>query len=316
MGTEEIRAGLESGELTGLILFGVDPLRDFPDTPAWEAALTAADFVVCFSTFENDTTAKADVLFPLETHAEKDGTVTHPDGRLQRVRPSAGRPGDIRPNFLVLSELASALGLDTGVDSQPSAWAAVTAAVPFYAGITDADIAGRGLRWQDGPSADRAPSAEEAGTASASSDQAGAGDPSERFGREEQSTSGASPQTPDRRGASEEGSPAPAPTLKLGTYRDLWAGPITELNPPLRFLQPKQRLEVSMADAERLGVKSGDRVRVSQNGSSVEAEVLVKERVSEGVVFLAEGVAEGNANALLNGGPVAVEVEKLGGVEA
>ena len=315
-GTEEIRAALESGELTGVILFGVDPLRDFPDTAAWEAALTAADFVVCFSAYETATTAKADVLFPLETHAEKDGTVTHPDGRLQRVRPAAGRPGDIRPGFLVLSELASALGLDTGVDSQPSAWAAVTAAVPFYAGITDADIAGRGLRWQEGPSAGNVPAVEGAGAAAASSHQAGVGDPSERFAHEEQSAPGASPQTPGRRGASEEGSPAPAPTLKLGTYRDLWAGPITELNPPLRFLRPKQRLEVSPADAERLGVKSGDRVRVSSEGGRVEAEVLVKERVREGVAFLAEGVAEGNANALLNGGPVAVAVERLSEVEA
>ena len=58
--TEEIRAALESGELNGLILFGVDPLRDFPDTPAWEAALTAADHLVVFSMHENATTAKAD----------------------------------------------------------------------------------------------------------------------------------------------------------------------------------------------------------------------------------------------------------------
>ncbi len=120
----------------GLILFGVDPLRDFPDTAAWEAAITAADFVVCFSMHENATSAKADVLFPLETHAEKDGTVTHPDGRLQRVRPSAGRPGDIRPNIQVLADLSTALGQDTGIDSQPSAFAALTGAVPFYAGIT------------------------------------------------------------------------------------------------------------------------------------------------------------------------------------
>ncbi|HEU4739065.1 MAG TPA: NADH-quinone oxidoreductase subunit NuoG, partial [Solirubrobacterales bacterium] len=87
--TEEIREALIGGELSGLILFGADPLRDFPDTPAWEEALTAADFVVSFSMHENATTAKADVVLPLETHAEKDGTVTHPDGRLQRVRPSA-----------------------------------------------------------------------------------------------------------------------------------------------------------------------------------------------------------------------------------
>ena len=65
------------------------------------------------------TTAKADVVFPLETHAEKDGTVTHPDGRLQRVRPSASRPGDIRPNFLVLSELAAALGLTPASTPSP-----------------------------------------------------------------------------------------------------------------------------------------------------------------------------------------------------
>jgi len=103
----------------------------------------------------------------------------------------------------------------------------------------------------------------------------------------------------------------PASGLTLGTYRDLWAGPITELNPPLRFLEPKQRLEISLADAERLGLKHGEAVLVSQNGSSVEAEVQIRERVSEGVVFLIEGTAEGNANGLLDGGPVQVEITKL-----
>ena len=71
-----------------------------------------------------------------------------------------------------------------------------------------------------------------------------------------------------------------------------------------------------MPDAERLALKSGDKVRVSQNGSSVEAHVLIKERVAEGVCFLAEGVAEGNANRLLNGGPVRVEISKLSEVRA
>ena len=133
--TEEIRAVLESGELKTLVLFGVDPLRDFPDTEAWKGALAAADHIVVFSTFENATTAIADVVFPLETHAEKDGTVTHPEGRLQRVRPAARRPGDIRPNWGVLAELSLALGHDTGISSQPSAFPALTEAVPFYAGI-------------------------------------------------------------------------------------------------------------------------------------------------------------------------------------
>jgi len=322
LSTEEIRSALISGELTGLILFGADPLRDFPDTPAWEEALTAADFVVSFSMHENATTAKADVVLPLETHAEKDGTVTHPDGRLQRVRPSAGRPGDIRPNILVLSQLAENLGLQTGIDSQPTAFAALTEAVSFYNGISDEQIGGRGLRWQDRDSstADLAKDVvmdekrdSPTSVAQPQPSPQGVGAPSERFAPLAQDGSREAAADPARQ-ASEEG--APTPSLTLGTYRDLWAGPITELNPPLKFLTPQQRVEISPADAESLGLRSGDRVRVSQNGAGVEAEVQIKERVSRGVVFMAEGVPNGNANALLNGGPVQVQIEKLGEVRA
>ena len=107
-----------------------------------------------------------------------------------------------------------------------------------------------------------------------------------------------------------------ASTLALGTYRDLWAGPITELNPPLKFLKPTQRLEVSPEDAARLSLAFGDQVRVSQGKRSIEATVAIKERVPEGVCFLAEGVAAGNANGLLNGNQVRVEIEKLTEVPA
>jgi NADH-quinone oxidoreductase subunit G len=305
MSTNEIRAALESGELESLILFGVDPLRDFPDTAAWDRALTSAKHLIVFSAFETATTAKADVVFPLETHAEKDGTVTHPDGRLQRVRPSASRPGDIRPNWGVLAELSAALDHDTGISSQPSAFAALTSAVPFYSSITDADIAGRGIRWQETTSASSLPSSAEnaAGTGE------GVGASPERFAREEQPPSGDSPQTPNRRVASEGEAPAPSP-LTLGTYRDLWAGPITELNPPMKFLRPQQTVELSIADADRLGLKHGDDVIVGQNDTSVAARVAIKERMRDGACFLIEGTAEGNANALLNGAPVSVTIEK------
>jgi anaerobic selenocysteine-containing dehydrogenase len=97
----------------------------------------------------------------------------------------------------------------------------------------------------------------------------------------------------------------------LGTYRDLWAGPITELNPPLRFLEPQQRVELSIADAERMGLKSGDEVNVSRNGTSLRARVAIKERIQEGACFLIEGTAENNANGLLNGSRVAVEITKV-----
>jgi NADH-quinone oxidoreductase subunit G len=293
MATEEIRAALESGELKTLLLFGVDPLRDFPDTEAWKKALAAADHIVAFSTFETATTAMADVVFPLETHAEKDGTVSHPDGRLQRVRPSASRPGDIRPNWGVLAELSLALGHDTNISSQPSAFAALANEVPFYAGITDADIGGRGVRWQEagGSAGPDSADATRRDTESVSADGTGASG----------SVSGESGPA-DLSDSSNE--------LALATYRDLWAGPITELNPPLRFLAPQQRAEISVPDAKRLGLSSGDEVSVSQNGTSIRAKVAIKERVPEGVCFLLEGVAEGNANQLLNGSPVNVRIEK------
>jgi NADH-quinone oxidoreductase subunit G len=297
-GTEEIRKALVDGELDGVILVGVDPLRDFADTVAWEEALNAAGFVVAFSTFTTATAAKADVLFPLETHAEKDGTVTHPDGRLQRVRPAAGRPGDIRPGWQTLAALSLAIGHDTGVTSQPSAFKALTEAVPFYGSITDSDIGGRGIRWQETESAGSfpGPDADPTGSPLRGPDVGIA--------------------SPDTQRDSASGEAMPAAGLALGTYRDLWAGPITELNPPLKFLKPSQRLELSPEDAARLSLAIGDKVRVSQGAKSLEATVAIRERVPEGVCFLAEGVAGGNANSLLNGHQVRVQIEKLTEVPA
>ncbi|HTT93157.1 MAG TPA: molybdopterin-dependent oxidoreductase, partial [Solirubrobacterales bacterium] len=351
--TEAIRQALIDGELDGVILVGVDPLRDFADTGAWEEALNAAEFVVAFSTFATATAAKADVLFPLETHAEKDGTVTHPDGRLQRVRPAAGRPGDIRPGWQTLAALSQAIGHDTGVTSQPTAFQALTAAVPFYASITDSDIGGRGIRWQETESAsnfpgggtapqqptaglDRDPVKDDAdptggelrppSDAYATGSAPSADAPSSTTGSHASDAGAASSapsagtDSPDTRRVSASGESVPgigAPaTLALGTYRDLWAGPITELNPPLKFLKPSQRLELSPEDAQRLALAQGDKVRVSQGDRSLEATVAIKERVPEGVCFLAEGVAPGNANALLNGHQVRVEIEKLTEVPA
>jgi NADH-quinone oxidoreductase subunit G len=328
-GTDEIRQALIDGDLDGVILVGVDPLRDFGDTAAWTKALDAASFVVAFSTFTTATAAKADVLFPLETHAEKDGTVTHPDGRLQRVRPAAGRPGDIRPGWQTLSQLSAALGHDTGVTSQPTAFAALTTAIPFYASITDSDIGGRGIRWQDTASATSLPGfdSQPEQHPAESTDRPGLKDEADPSGGEIHApgadatspapgTGVASPDT-QRDSASGEVMPVPgAATLALGTYRDIWSGPITELNPPLKFLRPSQHLELSPADAQSLGLASGDKVRVTQGDHSLEATALIKERTPEGVCFLAEAITGANANSLLNGHQVRVQIEKLAEVTA
>ena len=252
----------------------------------------------------------ADVVFPLETHAEKDGTVTHPDGRLQRVRPSAGRPGDIRPNWGVLAELSLALGHDTGIDSQPSAFQALTEAAPIYSGLTDAEIGGRGIRWQDRPAASLRPSPAEASEASGPSEP---DSPDTQRGAPTGNTEAAGA----ARGvaSAESGSDGCRSSGRSGSGRTgtFGSGAITELNPPLRFLAPQQRVEMSVDDAERLGLKDrGHGSRSPRTGPACEAAVDVKERMPTEPCFLIEGTAEGNANALLNGGPVEVTIAKVG----
>jgi predicted molibdopterin-dependent oxidoreductase YjgC len=98
--------------------------------------------------------------------------------------------------------------------------------------------------------------------------------------------------------------------LVLGTYRDLWAADVTKRNPALRFLMPKQKLELAAKDAEGLDLSNGDEVTVSVNGHSVEATVAIRERMREGAAFLIEGTDEANGNLLTNGVPPRIEVEK------
>jgi predicted molibdopterin-dependent oxidoreductase YjgC len=96
----------------------------------------------------------------------------------------------------------------------------------------------------------------------------------------------------------------------LGTYRDLWAADVTKRNPALRFLMPKQKLELHAKDAEQLDLANGDEVTVSVNGHSLDATVAIRERMREGAAFLIEGTDEANANLLSNGVPPRIQVSK------
>ncbi|MBU3690522.1 MAG: NADH-quinone oxidoreductase subunit NuoG [Solirubrobacterales bacterium] len=317
-----IREGLESGELEAVVLFGVDPIRDLPDPEGWRRALEAAGHVVAFSLARNESTEFADVLLPLESHAEKDGTVTHPDGRIQRVRPSARRPGEVRPVWQVLTELAAMLGSSTGITSTPEALEAVASAVPFYAGLTDSEIGGRGVRWQERPAAKDlgTPSPDltlyatapgpfsplGSGAAGLEADEASVLEPASGVGRSHTDSSG---------GTTPPSSVSDLPTPKdgqllLGTYPNLWADQVVESSPALRFLVPAQRLEISGPDATRLGLSTGDEVSVRSGEESVNARVAVRAAMPEGACFLIEGTPADNGNRVAgeDGGPTLVEI--------
>ena len=91
----------------------------------------------------------ANVVFPAESHAEKEGTVVHPDGRLQRLRTAIAHPGEVRAGWSVIADIAKRAGLDLQVLTSPMAFAQLVAAVPFYEGITLDEIGGHGVRWPE-----------------------------------------------------------------------------------------------------------------------------------------------------------------------
>jgi len=220
------------------------------ETDAPEPELARASSVIAFARFHTETLdSHADVVFPAEIYAEKEGTVTHPDGRVQRVRQALGRPGEVRAGWSVLVELCERLGVSTGALSSPMVTARVAEAVPFYAGLALDEIGGDGVRWQDREAASALPTAELSTEPLA--------DP-----------------------------PEPPDGLVLTGAPTLWTGPEVEYSPSLRFLATGEKAWLSVEDARRLGVQMGDEVELSVNGDRLTATAIVRTAVPAGSVFL------------------------------
>jgi NADH-quinone oxidoreductase subunit G len=267
-GAASLPGAVSEGELTAFYLYETDPVRDQPDRAAWEQALHGAGLVVAHAAVLTEGLREhADVVFPADSYAEKDGTAVHPDGRVQRLRTAIAHPGEVRPGWWVIAELAKRIGLDTGVLTSSMAFQQLVEAVPFYAGLTLEEIGGRGVRW---------PEREQASAFEAVGDIGNIG-------------------------AKISQPPAPASAngaLRLGTYRPIWASPEVEISPSLQYTVAHQQAELSPEDAERLGISSGDALTVSSNGTRVTATATVRSGVPPGTVFLATGIARDSANAL------------------
>jgi NADH-quinone oxidoreductase subunit G len=264
-GARGIAQGLADGELAALYLLDVDPLRTHPDRGLWEVALERATTVVVHAEQLTEAVERfATVVFPAEAYAEKEGTLVHPDGRVQRLRQAIGRPQDVRAGWQVIADVARAAGLDLGVLTSSMASRQLFEAVPFYAGLTLEELGGRGERWPDREQASAAPGAEPG-----------------PFELE------SPPAAAEANGA-----------LRLGRYRSIWAAPEVEVSPALKFLAARQLIELSPADAERRGIANGDEVEVAANGHVVRGVAALRARAPESTVFVAEGLAQDGGNLL------------------
>jgi NADH-quinone oxidoreductase subunit G len=278
-----IAKALGRGELSTVWLHHTDPIRSFPERALWERALHTAQTVIAVDTVLTDTIREhADVVFPGEAYPEKEGTLVHPDGRVQRLRPAIARPtgarglpgSGVRPGWQVIAGVAAAAGHDLEVLSGPMASAKLFAAVPFFNGLTLDAIGGRGVRWPE----------TEAGQAWSA-------------GWEPAKLS-----VPDAAAVADG-------RLRLGTFRTLWASKEVDASPALKFLRARQIVELSPEDAAALGVREGDRVEVGSNGTRVQGPVKLRAAVPGGTVFLAEGTHDQPANVLTE--PL-VEIRRVG----
>ena len=183
--------------------------------------------------FEDESTRLADMVIPAETHAEKEGTVTHPDGRLQRLRRNVPLPEGM------IARLALPRRGRRRARRRPRRRGArrrlrrALERGPFY--DTDSPTRRSAARGCAGATGTRAVLDAAARRRGGRRLRADAGSPH---------GSSVGPRSPAD-GPSANG-------LLLGTYRDLWAADVTKRNPALRFLMPKQKLELAAKDAESL----------------------------------------------------------------
>ncbi len=304
-GAARIAEAAVDGDLTALYLFQTDPVRELPDSARWNDALHQASLVVAHaSVLTNGIREHANVVFPADSYAEKEGTVVHPDGRLQRLRTAIAHPGSVRAGWSVIAEISKRAGLDQRVLTSSMAFRQLVDAVPFYAGLTLEEIGGRGVRWP--------------ARAQASAMPPGAT---------------VTPQPPSAPiGRSVDGA------LRVGIYRPIWAAPEVEISPALHFAIARQQVELSPEDAQRLGIANGETVQVAQlddsgaaesgeaggrepddsraaryreaggraggrregrpEGTRLEATAAVRTGVPAGAAFLADGIENDSANAL------------------
>jgi NADH-quinone oxidoreductase subunit G len=216
-----IAEALAEGELSAVYLLRSDPLRDLPNSELWERALAGASTVIAHASFLTEGIREhATVVFPAEAYPEKEGTIVHPDGRVQRLRPAIRRPGSVRAEWQVLAELAARVGVDLDVLTPSTASQRLFEAVPYYAGMQLEEIGGRGVRWQEREAASSFP----------------AGEP------------GAQLET-----ARGELAETPANALELAGFRSVWDAPEIEYSPALEFLFPRKKavLPLSYSGGER-----------------------------------------------------------------
>ena len=274
----EIMEGAHRGTVKGLYIMGENPMLSDPDLHHVEASLKNLDFLVVQDIFLTETAKLADVVLPSACFAEKDGTFTNTERRVQRIRKAVNPPGEAKADWEIIARLATRMGYSMNYSSAEEIMIEICKVTPSYGGITYQRLEGEGIQWP-------CPTPEHKGT---------------RYLHRDRFTRG--------RGlfhAIDYIPPAELPDEKypliLSTGRVLYhyhTGTMTRLSKGSMERYPESLVEINPADAEKFGVSDGQAIKVTSRRGTVTAKAKLSEKSAEGTIFMNFHFAETAVNLL------------------
>lgn len=282
----EMVDGALMGQVKAMVVMGENPMMSEPNLSHAQHAIEALDLLVCIDIFMNETGEIADVILPSASFAEKDGTFTNSDRRIQRVRQALPAVGDSLPDWQIVCQLAkrmeTQLGFQTsaGFDYQDveEIWEEMRAVTPDFYGVTYQRLeAEGGVHWP-------CPSLDHPGTPYLFEDEFPRG-----RGKFWELEYGSDSEHPDEEYPYH---------LTTGRVLFHWHGGTMTRRSKLEEAFPEPIVEMHPEDAHALQLVSGDWVEVASRRGAVVCRVMVTGRSPVGTLFLPFHFVEAAANLL------------------
>lgn len=278
--TEVFPAAIE-GKIKGLYICGEDPIVSDPDTHHIIKALESLDFLVVQDLFMTKTAEYADVILPGISYAEKEGTFSNTERRVQRIRKAVTLEGDMRPDTDILIDLMNAMGYPQKHLTPAEIMDEIAELTPSFHGISHARLdAGESLQWP-------------------CPDKTHPGTPIMHVGHPARGKAFLYPAVykPSKELPDED-----YPYI-LTTGRILYhynAAAMTNRAPGLVEISGEGFIEVNYKDAERMGIKNNERIKVKSRRGEITATTRVGRKVSEGETWMPFHFPDSPVNMLTN----------------
>ncbi len=267
-----------SGDVKAFYVMGENPILSDPNLHHLEEALQKLEFLVVQDIFFTDTCKYAHAVLPAAAYAEKDGTFTNTERRVQRVRRALNPPGEARDDWWILCEVARRMGYEMSYKNSEEIFEELRKLTPQYAGITYKRIETVGIQWP-------CPTEDHPGT------------PILHVGK---IARGKGLFTPIEYKPPVE-QPDEEYTFILTTGRNYYhyhTGTMTRQCMVCNFYVPEPYLEMNPDDARELGLNDGDAVKVCSRRGEIELKVKLSSRMKRGEVFSTFHFSEARVNLL------------------